>query len=154
VKELKNYIIQIVANDAVIQGITGWTADDPRVYEWFPGVDPAFNSTYPAYLIYRVIGHGRGLEFVDRAEPGDLFFHFDILAMDSEKTSDIAEQLETLLDLYGPFETFSYKVGNVIRTENFEMPTEGESSSDRMLRYHVAFQLRGVLKKTAIGNVQ
>jgi hypothetical protein len=153
-KELKDYIIQVVANDAIIQSITGWTADDQRVYEWYPAFDPTFTTTYPAFLIYRVLGYGRGPEFVDRAEVGDRFFHFDIFAMDSDKTSDIAEQLANLLDLYGPFETSSYKVENVIMVEDFEMPVEGESSSDRKLRHHVTFQLRGVLKKTAIGNVQ
>lgn len=153
-KELKNYILQIVIADAVIQGITGWTADDPRFYEWYLAADPAYNDTYPAFIIYRVAGHGRGADSVDRAESGDLFFHFDIFAKDTEKTSDIAEQLANLLDLYGPFETPSYKVNNIILTENFEMATEGESSSDRMLRHHVAFLLRGVHKKTAIGNVQ
>lgn len=153
--ELKDYILDnILIPDATIQGLTGYTATDPRFYEWYPATDPAFDSTYPAFIIYRIARHGRMFEFVDRAEKGDVFFHFDVFAFDTDTLGAVVEQLEDLLDLYGSFKTASYKVLNLIVTESFEMPTEGESSSDRMLRHHVTVRCRGVLKKPPIGNVR
>ncbi len=152
--EIKDFIIDgIVIPDATIQGLTGYVAADPRVYEWYPADDPAFDTTYPAYIIYRIARYGRGIDFVDKAEIGDIFFHFDIFAMDSDTIGSIAEQLETLLDHYGPFRTASFQVLTMMVTESFEMPTEGESSSDRMLRHHVAVRCVGVLRKAFIGNV-
>ena len=153
--EIKDYILDtLLIPDATIQALTGYTATDPRIYEWYVATDPSFDSTYPAFIIYRIARHGRDFEFVDRAEIGDIFFHFDVLAYDSDTLGAIVLRLEDILDLYGSFKTSSYKVLNLIVTESFEMPTEGESSSDRMLRHHVTVRCRGVLKKPPIGNVR
>jgi hypothetical protein len=152
--EIKDYILDtILIPDATIQGLTGYTASDPRIYEWFPAVDPAFDTTFPAFVTYRIARHGRGLEFVDRAEKGDVFFHFDIFAFDTDTLGSIAERIDDLLDLYGTFRAGRYRVLNLIVTESFEMPTEGESSSDRMLRHHITVRCIGVLKEPPIGNV-
>ncbi len=152
--EIKDYILDtVLIPDGTIQGLTGYTADDPRIYEWFPATDPDFNSTYPAFIIYRIARHGRGFDFVDRAEIGDIFFHLDVFAYDTDTLGAIVLRIEDLLDLYGPFTTTRHKVGNLIITESFEMPTEGESSSDRKLRHHVTVRCRGVLRSPAIGNV-
>ncbi len=152
--EIKDYILDtILIPDATIQGLTGYTATDPRIYEWFPAVDPDFNTTFPAFITYRIAKYGRMGDFVDRAEIGDIFFHFDVFAFDTDTLGAIVLRLEDLLDLYGPFTTTRHKVGTIIVEGSFEMPTEGESSSDRMLRHHVTVRCRGVLRSPAIGNV-
>jgi hypothetical protein len=93
-------------------------------------------------------------DFVDRAEIGDVFFHFDIFAFDTGTLGAIAERIDDLLDLYGTFRAGRYRVLNTMVTESFEMSTEGESSSDRILRHHITLRCIGVLKKPPIGNVR
>jgi hypothetical protein len=116
--QIKDYILDdVLISDTTLQGLTGYTATDPRIYEWFPATDPVLSDTYPAYVIYRVTRYGRGLDFVDRAEIGDTFFHFDVFARDTDVLGAVVLRIEDLLDLYGAFKTPRYKVLNLIVTE-------------------------------------
>jgi hypothetical protein len=55
--EIKDYILDtVLIPDATIQGLTGYTATDPRIYEWYPATDPAFDDTYPAFVMMYLPG--------------------------------------------------------------------------------------------------
>lgn len=151
--EIKKAYYDLLKNDATLQGLTGYTASDPRIYEWFPPMDVPLSATYPAFILYRVANYGRSRSYVDRAELGDIFLHLDIYARDSDTKGNVALRIRNILDLYGAVTTVSYRILQAMIEEDFEMPIEGESSSDRRYRHHLTVGLMGVLSRTAIGNV-
>lgn len=152
IDEIKKAYYDLLKNDATLQGLTGYTASDPRIYEWFPPVDINFSSALPAAILYRSASYGRSGNYVDRAEIGDILLHFDIYAYDSDTKGDVALRIRNVLDLYGAITTASYRILQAMIEEDFEMPVEGESSSDRRYRQHLTVRLIGVLSRTAIGN--
>jgi len=151
--EIKEHIVGILKNDATLQSYTGYTASDPRIYEWYPAFTPTLNTTYPGYIVYRTASWGRPSEYVDRAQKGDIFMHFDVMAYDSDHKGYISRRIDDLLDLYGSFSTTNYRVLQLQIEEDFELPMEGESTTDRRYRHHITVRLIGVLRLTPIGNV-
>jgi hypothetical protein len=154
VDEIKDYVIgTLIIPDVTLQGLTGYTASDPRVYEWYPAINIAVNSSLPAYIVYRYQSYGATVSSVDRAELGDIHFHFDVYAYNSDAKGDVARRIRSILDLYGAFNTTNYRVLQMRVTEDIEMGIEGESTSERRYRHHVTVRLIGVLSRTTIGNV-
>jgi len=151
--EIKEHIVGILKNDATMQAYTGYTASDPRIYEWYPAWTPTLSSALPGYITYRTASWGRPAEYVDRAQKGDVFLHFDVWGYNSDSKGYISRRIDDLLDLYGPFSTTNYRVLQLQVIEDFEMPLEGESTTDRRYRHHITVRLIGVLRLTPIGNV-
>lgn len=151
--EVKEHVYGLLKNDATMQGYTGYAVTDPRIYEWYPSFEPVLSTALPGYIVYRSLSPGRGGIYVDRAQSGDIYLHFDIFAYNSNSKGLIARRIVDLLDQYGPFATTNFRVLNMQVTEDMEMGVEGESSSDRRYRHHVAVRLIGVLNKNTIGNV-
>jgi len=153
VDEIKEYVIgTLIIPDVTLQGLTGYTASDPRVYEWYPALNVTLSATLPAYIIYHYRNYGAGSRSVDRAELGDTYFHFDIYSYDSDAKGDVAKRLRNILDLYGAFNTTNYRILQMKITEDMELPIEGESASERRYRHHITVRLIGVLSRTIIGN--
>lgn len=151
--EIKQYVYNLLKNDATMQSYTGYTASDPRIYEWFPAIDPTLSSTLPGYIVYRAVSYGRPAIYVDRAQEGDIFLHFDILTYNSDTKGLISRRILYLCDHYGAFSTTNFRVLNLEIVENFEMGVEGESSIDRKYRHHVTVRAMAVLNKNVIGNI-
>jgi len=151
--ELKDYIYSLLKADATIQSLTGYTASDSRIYPAYPPKEVVVNSTYPGYIVFRLVGYGRGSEYVDRAEKGDMYLHLDIYGLTYRTAENIAVRVNDLLDLYGPFSTTNYRVLNLEVVEHSDFPPEGESTSEMRYRRHIVIRLRGVLSKTEVGNV-
>jgi len=153
--EIKDYIIgTLVIGDATLQGLTGYTASDPRVYEWYPAFAVTLSSSLPGYIVYHYKNYGATSSSVDRAELGDVIVHFDIYSYNSDTKGDIAKRLRSIFDLYGAFNTTNYRVLQMRITEDMEMGVEGEATSERRYRHHITVRLIGVLSRTTIGNVQ
>lgn len=151
--EIKEFLIgTLVIGDATLQGLTGYTASDPRVYEWFPALNVTLSSSLPAYIVYHLRNYGATARSVDRAELGDFYCHFDVYAYDSDTKGAVARRLRNILDLYGAFNTTNYRILQLKVTEDMELQIEGESPSERRYRHHITVRLIGVLSRTVIGN--
>lgn len=57
-KEISKWIYSTLSADTTLQGYTGYTASDPRVYYFYPPSNITLNSTYPAYIIFFLLGSG------------------------------------------------------------------------------------------------
>lgn len=151
--ELKDFIIgTLIIPDVTLQGLTGYTASDPRVYEWYPALNVTLSASLPAYIIYHLKNYGAGVRSVDRAELGDFYCHFDVYSYDSDTKGDVVKRLRNILDLYGAFNTTNYRVLQLRIVEDMELAIEGESASERRYRHHITVRLIGVLSRTIIGN--
>jgi len=154
VNEIKDYVIgTLIIPDATLQGLTGYTASDPRVYEWYPALNVTLDSSLPAYIVYNLKNYGPTARSVDRAEIGDFYFHFDVYSYNSDYKGDVVKRLRDILDLYGAFNTTNYRILQMRVIEDMELPIEGESPSERRYRHHIAVRLIGVLSRTTIGTV-
>lgn len=151
--EIKEYIYSVLLNDATMQGYTGYSVSDPRIYEWYPPEEPSLSVSLPGYIVYRAASYDRPLIYVDRAQSGDIFLHFDVFAYNSNSKGLIARRLVYLLDMYGKFSTTNFIILQLRIEEDFEFGIEGESTADRRYRHHVTARAIAVLNKTPIGNV-
>lgn len=94
-KEIREAIYDRMEQDTIIQGHTGYTAADTRIYLEFPPEDIAVNVTIPAYITYVLskptpIDLARYVEDVQRL---DIIVEINVWANHPDTADDMAERI-------------------------------------------------------------
>ena len=153
-KEIRKYLTSKIEDDPTIQGYTGYTVSDPRVYLIWPPENIKLTATTPAKIAVNYTEPGAlfstGVQ-VEGAQYPDGFFSVDIWATTPDLRDDIAERIERIFqldnysDLY--FSTTHYRVQGVKRIgkDNSVELHPGTQKIDAY-RTYLQFHIRGVYR--------
>ena len=143
--ELHAEIVDIVINDSIIQGLTGYTVSDERVYAWNPAEDVIYSSSKKAAIFYRTATGKRPNRWSYPMQFANSSLFFRIVSIDQETTDKIGERLIALFDL-NVIETTNWRVCHCELVNYNDALPEGAPSNTQWIKM-VSFLFSNVLKR-------
>ena len=109
-KEIREYVFDTLEADPAIQGFTGYTASDKRIYLAWPPEDVELTSSLPAYMTYKLaISPLDQVEYVEDAQEDDILIELNVWANDPDIRDQLAERIGILFKDHS-FYTTSFRV--------------------------------------------
>jgi len=144
--EIQAEIVDIVLNDSIIQGLTGYTLTDERIYAWNPSEDVIYSSSKKAAIFYRMAMGKRPnrWSYPKQFVNGSLFFK--VVSIDQETTDKVAERLTDLFDVQ-KLETTNWRINHCELVSRNDAQTEGAPSNTQWVKM-VSFMLTNIFKRT------
>lgn len=114
--DIRTLVIATLTGDATFRALTGWTADDPRIY-WYFQADAVLSEAKPAYLTYNLIVRPEAPSAVVSPVIG-----FTIWGLELETVDLVAARLEALFDKQVLYTAGGKKLWGKLmnRTEDFQ----------------------------------
>jgi len=103
INDLKQAIYELIRDDAMVKGYTGYTSIDPRVYKAWPKDEVDITSTKAAYIVYLFGAQGPQVGCNGEQE-GDRQIFIDVYARVEDTAELILEQIKALIKANQPFE--------------------------------------------------
>lgn len=152
-KEIRKYLYNLIENDPIIRGYTGYLISDPRIYLVWPPENIQLVVATPAKIAVNYTEPGGVLsgEYVEGAQYPDGFFSVNVWATTPDLRDDIVERIEDIFklenysDLY--FSTVNYRVLGVKRVGK-DNTTEIHPSTQKIEAYrtYLQFEIRGIFR--------
>jgi len=144
--EIYKEIIDIMVNDATLQGLIGYTANDTRIYAWNPSEDVVYSTSKKEAIFYRG-AYGRRppkWSYPKQFVNGTLFFK--VVSVDQETVEKTGERLSVLFDQQ-VIETTNWRIGTCEQLSYNDAIPEGSPSNTQWTKM-VSFMLSNILKRT------
>ena len=148
-KEIREYIFDRLVADPTIRGLTGYTADDKRIYLEWPPNQIALGPTFPAYITYNLMKPSplNSFEEVEVTQQLDIIIEMNVWTTDPDTKDDVGERITVLFkDL--SFTTTSY-IGLHVKKESEEDMTELQRGTGQIDSYrkYLRFSIEHVFAK-------
>lgn len=97
--EISAKAIQIISSDSVMDTYLNPSANDDRIYQWYPSMDITYTTTNKSAIIYRsFVLSDKGSRWSYPQQINDWYYEFWIKSIDHLKVTQIAERLIDLFD--------------------------------------------------------
>ncbi|MDY0313753.1 MAG: hypothetical protein RBR32_01620 [Bacteroidales bacterium] len=149
--EIDKYIIDEIKADATIAGYTGYSVNDPRVYQWEPPIPVSFGSTLPAAIFYRNNQVPTPYQSSFYSQRGNIYYYFQIVALNKTLANQIAERLLKLFkadEHNSGFSTTNWRVLTVKNNGVMDGVNQGSPTKPLYVR-NVSLLLKEVFSRTA-----
>ena len=153
-KEIRKFLYSKIEDDTIIQGYTGYTISDPRVYLIWPPENIKLTVGTPAKIAVNYTEPGAIFSTggqVEGAQYPDGFFSANVWATTPDLRDNIVERIEKLFqldnysDLY--FSTTHYKVQGVKRIgKDNDVEIHPGTQKIEGYRTYLQFHIRGVYR--------
>lgn len=143
--EIHAEIVDIVKNDSILQGFTGYTINDERVYAWNPAEDVIYSSSKKAAIFYRTVTGKRPNKWSYPKQFANSTLFLRVVSIDQETTDKIGERLIALFDLQ-TVETTNWRIGSCELVNYNDALPEGTPSNTQWIKM-VSFAFTNVLKR-------
>jgi len=135
-KNIGKWIFSTLKNDSTIQTATGYTSSDPRIYYHYPPENITLSSTYPAYMVYFLLGSGMlGSDAIWALQRPDEIYQISIFSYVKGTTETIFERIDTLLNENLSSSITGWKVRRIYRNNQMDLYEEEDHIFHKMLEY-------------------
>jgi len=144
--ETDEYLVQKAINDATLISLMGITANDKRIYAWYPTIDVIYESSYPCAVTYRKSIRDRGAEWSYPNQFPNIFYYLRTLSIDQLVLGQVTERLTDLFDETYKDYTTSWIIGKINLNSVMDAPTEGDAGNPIFVKV-VSFSFSNIFKR-------
>jgi hypothetical protein len=144
--ETDKYLVQTIITDSTLISLMGITAQDKRVYAWYPTIDVTYETSYPCAIVYRKSIRGRGGSWSYPNQYPDMSYYLRTLSINQLVLGQVAERLIDLFDEKYKQYTTSWIIGKSEINSIVDAPTEGDAGNPIFVKV-VSFSFREFFKR-------
>jgi hypothetical protein len=144
--ETDRYLVQTIIADATLISLMGITADDKRIYAWYPTFDIVYNSSNPCAIVYRKSIRGRGGDWSYSNQYPDMAYYLRTLSINQTVLGQVTERLIEVFDEQYKVYTTSWMIGKIEISSVVDAPTEGDAGNPIYVKV-VSFGFREFFKR-------
>jgi len=146
--EINEYIVDTITSDSTMISLMGITANDHRVYSWYPSFDIVYSNTYPAALVFRIASGSRfGDSYSYPSQIPNINYHFRALSKSQLVLGQVAKRLMDLFDEKYNVLLTNFGIKKISIIGNSDAPTEGDAGNPIYVKV-VSFSFSNIVKRS------
>lgn len=135
-ENIAKWIFSTLKDDTTLQGLTGYTSSDPRIYYFHPPKAMTLNATYPAYLIYFLLGSGElPSDAVWQKQVPDETYQISIFSLVKDTVENIFTRVDALLGENLSASITNWKIRRIYRNTQIDLYEKEDHIYHKMLEY-------------------
>lgn len=146
-EKIDEWLYDLLKDNATLQGYTGYTASDPRIYWFWPDLDMAETiGTSGAYITYyrQTIDSLAGNDVIWALQKGDCIYSIDIFSRSDTTLDNCFNKIDDLLDeKMNVTDITGWKVFRIHRLAGGGLLGRDE---DKIFHAHYKYRFSGILK--------
>ena len=145
--EIDEYVVDTVTNDSTMINLLGVSADDNRIYAWYPAHDVTYSDSEPAAIVFRdSLGSRSGSNYSYPSQIPNINYFFRCLSIDQLVLGQVAERLLDLFDEKYNVLLDNFGIKKMAIAGSSAGPTEGDVGNPIYVRM-VSFNFSNVVRR-------
>jgi len=145
--EIDEYVVTTITEDSTMITLMGISANDNRVFAWYPSFDIVYSSNSPAAIVFRKSSGSRtGANYSYPSQIPNINYFFRVLSINQLVLGQVAERLMDLFDEKYNVTLTNLGIKKIGMIGNSDAPTEGDAGNPIYVKM-VSFSFSTVVRR-------